>query len=494
MKLPAALGVFLLFPLTASAAVVINEIAWMGTAVSSADEWIELRNLTSEPVDLSGWTLASDDGSPSIALSGTLVPNGYFLIERTDDESVPGIAADLVAPFGNGLSNTGEILRLRDASGAVVDTVDGSGNWAQIGGDNATKETAQRTASGWTTAPGTPRAENAAPAALSSAVDDSGTASSTNALPSTETAISKPKPGPYPRANITASAGEDIRAFSRMPVRFTGDARGIYDENLEYANYRWNFGDGTESTEKNPIHIFRFPGEYIVSLQVRYGGMVASDRLLALIEEPELTIVETQPGDDGFVALRNFSGREIDLSGWTLEAGAGAFVFPANSFILPGRTLKLANERTGLRPTADATTTLRLPGGAFVASMNPKESHAIAENVSTFSPVTKISAERSKPAVSRLDKSEERIVASGMAESSTSVQQTATVLWAKEEPLSPLELAKKQWFLLAIVVVLIAGAGFLLFRSEVSDPVGVEEYTIIEDLIEGDRESFSSTK
>jgi len=37
--------------------VVINEIAWGGTKISSDDEWIELVNNTGETIDLSGWTL-----------------------------------------------------------------------------------------------------------------------------------------------------------------------------------------------------------------------------------------------------------------------------------------------------------------------------------------------------------------------------------------------------------------------------------------------------
>jgi hypothetical protein len=36
--------------------VVINELLWMGSSTSSADEWIELRNLTDQAVDLSNWT------------------------------------------------------------------------------------------------------------------------------------------------------------------------------------------------------------------------------------------------------------------------------------------------------------------------------------------------------------------------------------------------------------------------------------------------------
>ena len=64
------------------ASVVINEIAWMGTVVSSADEWIELKNNTDGEIDLTNWTLKAIDGSPEINLSGIISASGYFLLER----------------------------------------------------------------------------------------------------------------------------------------------------------------------------------------------------------------------------------------------------------------------------------------------------------------------------------------------------------------------------------------------------------------------------
>ena len=50
---------------------------------------------TLQRLDLSGWTLAATDGTPSISLSGTVPAYGYFLLERTDDNSAPGVVADL---------------------------------------------------------------------------------------------------------------------------------------------------------------------------------------------------------------------------------------------------------------------------------------------------------------------------------------------------------------------------------------------------------------
>src|SRR3989338_6647796 len=150
----------------AQAAVRINEIAWMGTATSSTSEWIELANDAGVSVVLSGWRIEAMDGSPTIALSGSIAANGYYVIERTNDGAVPNVTADLVVPFGTGLSNAGETLNVKDATGAIVDTVVGGKNWVAIGGNRKAKHTAQRLSgtSGWVTGIPTPRAENIRPA------------------------------------------------------------------------------------------------------------------------------------------------------------------------------------------------------------------------------------------------------------------------------------------------------------------------------------------
>src|SRR5688572_23702881 len=64
--------------------VIISELAWNGTAVSDVDEWLELHNTTDAPIDLSGWTL-SDGGDLNLALTGAIVPSGFYLIEQGDD-------------------------------------------------------------------------------------------------------------------------------------------------------------------------------------------------------------------------------------------------------------------------------------------------------------------------------------------------------------------------------------------------------------------------
>ncbi len=105
--------------------IVISEVAWMGTQADSNDEWIELYNNTSQAIPLIGWRLESSDGSPSLALVGTIPAHGFFLLERTDDTTVSDVAADQI--YTGSLSNTGETLTLKDPSGNIIDTANGDG-------------------------------------------------------------------------------------------------------------------------------------------------------------------------------------------------------------------------------------------------------------------------------------------------------------------------------------------------------------------------------
>jgi hypothetical protein len=108
--------------------VVINEIGWGGTQANANHEWIELYNPGPADIPLSSWTLLSTtDGTPSIPLSGTIVAGGYYLLER-NDTAISDITADLT--YNGTLSNTGEILELRDNTNTLIDSANlNGGGW-----------------------------------------------------------------------------------------------------------------------------------------------------------------------------------------------------------------------------------------------------------------------------------------------------------------------------------------------------------------------------
>ena len=122
----------------------INEVAWAGTHASANDEWIELQNPGTTPIDLTGWIL-SDGNDLLVNLAGTITAHGYYLLERTDDETVRDIRADQA--YNGGLRNDGEVLRLHGPSGTVIDSANlGGGSWA--GGNQGTLRTMERRGGG----------------------------------------------------------------------------------------------------------------------------------------------------------------------------------------------------------------------------------------------------------------------------------------------------------------------------------------------------------
>jgi hypothetical protein len=112
---------------TPSRILVIDEIAWMGTLASSADEWIKLYNPGLLPVNVNGWKLFSTDTSPTILLTGTIPAGGYMLLERTDNDTVRDVVVANAQLYSGELTNSGESLSLVDASSTLIDTANGNG-------------------------------------------------------------------------------------------------------------------------------------------------------------------------------------------------------------------------------------------------------------------------------------------------------------------------------------------------------------------------------
>lgn len=374
-----ALGTIL--PVSAHASVLINEIAWMGTSASANDEWIELFNPGTDSVDVSGWMLIAADGEPSITLSGIIGSGAFFLLERTDDESIPGIPADVI--YVGTMANTGEIFELRDATGAIIDTVVGGPDWELVGGDNVTKHTGQRQPDDtWIT--GVPT-----PSMLNTAEDTGSVAGTSTQLSSSSGVKKKTVTGGYKQV-VFAYAGEDRNVVVGARTAFEGFAVSDKNSRLGVATYTWSFGDGATKRGKEVTHTFHEPGTYVVTLKVSGEHQRSKDSIRVTAIPADVSVSETIFGDGGAVYIRNHATVPLDVSSWRILLGSetergrdASFVIPEETFIAPEAETPFPAEVTGLSLKDGDRVALAYPDGSIVAehtAVEPEEESMFVEN------------------------------------------------------------------------------------------------------------------
>jgi hypothetical protein len=111
--------------------VIFNEICWMGDDESPANEWIEIKNVSKEEINISGWQILNKNQRLKFVFEeGTkILPNEILLLKRGDD-------------FSGAIKNSDEALFLFDKNCNVEDEVFATSSWPA--GDNFSKRTAER--------------------------------------------------------------------------------------------------------------------------------------------------------------------------------------------------------------------------------------------------------------------------------------------------------------------------------------------------------------
>jgi hypothetical protein len=333
-------------PGLALAAVEISEVAWMGSTASPNHEWIELYNPGSAPVTVDDWTLA-DGNNLLITLAGTIPAQTYVVLERTSDDSAPG-AAFLV--YTGALVNTGTTLTLRQSDGQIADQVVGGSDWSAIGGDNATKATAQLVGTLWRTGTPTPGAAPGGTSAPENDTDDQPanpvTPAATSSSPTTPAAFTVKRTGgssgdtiPLRQATteLTLALAVPAVAYARQPVTMTVTPSGISRTIQDSLSYQWNFGDFTTASGSSVTHRFVHPGSYLVTVRGHYGRHDVVVRQAITVLPVTLSVTRT----DEALFLNNDAVYDIDVSGFRVVVDGETMTLPPYSYIAAKQSVRL---------------------------------------------------------------------------------------------------------------------------------------------------------
>lgn len=362
------------FPLSVRADVILNEVAWMGTDEGGANcEWIELRNLSDEVVDLSSWSLTIENAGTaapktihlgevaSVKYAG-IAAEGYYLMARDSGackDLAPATSADWLGSFGNGLSNSGAKLILKNGA-EEEDTLDSKVGWETskggVGGKNTSpKETPQWTGSSWLTASPTPRGPNHLEPLLELPEEEEEVPSAP-VVTVGGTAPLVPVSHPVPKLYVDGGPARVLVAGAETPfTAIAYDSTGVVRKN---ADITWSFGDGGHEKDAEVHYTYREAGEYTAVVRARSKGSSAVALISIIVVEPSVAIeTVTEKG----IVIRNESERLLDVSGWRVGQGRKSAKLPPDTVIAPRASVLFTYE--ALRIPKGENPELQFPNG-----------------------------------------------------------------------------------------------------------------------------------
>ena len=199
---------------------------------------------------------------------------------------------------------------------------------------------------------------------------------------STEVLHTYADPGSYPvkltvydrwNANSTCSATVNVQHNERPSVSFTyspAEVRAGVEVSFEESSsdpdgnvvsWEWDFGDGTASKERNPVHVYRAPGTYTVSLTVMDSDGMRNSYSMDLVVLPrnlppmaDFTFLPKEPraGEEVSFVDKSYDS-DGNIVSWSWDFGDGSTsneAEPTHVFSSPGNytvTLTVRDEKGG---------------------------------------------------------------------------------------------------------------------------------------------------
>lgn len=357
-RLLLTIAIVFFFTHLANAKVNISEVAWMGTTTSANDEWIELYNDSSSSVDLSGWSI---EGSINITIpeGKSIAGNGLFLMERTDDTTVPNVIADYI--YTGALTNSGyQSFIIKDGNGSTVESLVFQTEWPA--GDNTTKDTMQWSGSSWTT--GTPSPKSMNTGVSSTTNDEEDDSGATTVISSSSKAETAPNNTPHIEFVIPKVINTNVPTEYKATVflDYMIANQGIFV---------WNMGDGTviKQTELLPVsHTYKYAGRYTLSFAYYRNSYDTKPYLNNSVSYGvvDATLVVSVADSGNAIEIENLSDKSLDITNWILSDGSIQKYFPEMTIIAPKATIYIPITNFGL--TRISKVEILSPNGSKIQS------------------------------------------------------------------------------------------------------------------------------
>jgi hypothetical protein len=340
---------FSVLPFLTNASIFIDEIMYDPSGNDDNREWLEIKNESGSPIVLSELRVKDKNGKHLVKdlSGGTELANGVCAVIvdnpdkfKIDYQNFTGKLLDSSLSLVN-TSDTLSLIRIFEGNEEVLDSITYSKDSGGVDGFSL-----ERIGNGF-------KSVTPSPGVCSGSLAGGENSPSNSVSQSSAT-------------QVIATASGNSGSISRFPVEpqifsyidgpkivvtgvdaiFNGTTFGIDKKPLENARYVWSFGDGATKEGSKVFHSWNYPGTYMIVLETSVGEFNSSARQKVEVVAAKINISEIKYGDAGFVAVKNESNNDIDLSRWILQADDSQFIFPKNTIILSGTVLPFANSVT----------------------------------------------------------------------------------------------------------------------------------------------------
>src|SRR3989344_7295783 len=288
-----------------------------------------------------------------------------------------------------------------------------------------------------------------------------GTQTSTASAP-----VSSYVPPPVP--HVFADAGGDRTVIVGADTQFNGRAYNRQKENVEHVRFLWNFGDGSTADGPTVVHHYEYPGRYAAMLTIADNLDAVSDRIIVTAEPAKLAL---DVPSDGRVAIENYAGRDLDLSGWIVRSSGQMFTLPEHSVILNGETMRIPQKT--LKFWSGAQTELDYPNGVIVLHANESWGASVSTPVPVPSPAASVAPAPRTRVAPAADPIPEADVSTETAADTTSTGSSEAQTAAAAAAVSSNSM---YWWLGALALSALAGGAVLAVRR-----IRAGEWDIVEE-------------